>query len=267
MTTTLPNLSATTVPPSYPGEMSPRRAGQLAGVGYVLLFVLGIFANFFVRESLIVGNDPALTAANIAESQGLFRLGLVSFLAIFVVDVVVAWALYVLFRSYRADLSLVAAWFRLVYTVFLGVALVFFFQALQLLSNAEFLSTFDPAQLEAQALVALDTFNSTWLIGLVAFGIHLVFLGYIIVKSGFASKILGYVLIIAGTAYVVDTVAHSLLSNYQDYEMLFLAIVAVPSIVGEGWFGLWLLIKGGKVVAEVTTDQPFPSADLERHQQ
>lgn len=224
---------------------SPRRAAIIAGIGYVVLFALGIFANFFVREGLIVAGDPAATAANIGQSEGLFRLGLVSFLVIFVTDIVVAWALYIVFRKADRDLSLITAWFRLVYTVFLGVGLVFFFQALQLLSGAGFLTAFDGEQLNAQALVTLDTFNSTWLIGLVAFGIHLILLGYLIIKSRYVSVILGYVLIAAGLAYVADTLAHSLLSNYADYETLFVTVVAVPSIIAEGWFGLWLLLKGG----------------------
>ena len=225
--------------------MSPRRAALIAGIGYVALFALAIFANFFVREGLIVAADPAATAANIGESEGLFRLGLVAFMVIFLLDVVVAWALYILFRGVNRDLSLVTAWFRLVYTVFLGVALIYFFQALQFLGQADVLAAFDADQLQAQALVALDTFNSTWLIGLVAFGAHLILLGYLVARSGYGPKVMGYLMMAAGTAYMVDTFAHSLLSNYADYAGLLLAVVAVPSIIAEGWFGLWLLVRGG----------------------
>ena len=225
---------------------SLRRYAIVAGIGYVALFILGIFANFMVREGLIVGGDATQTAANILESEALFRLGLVSFLAIFLIDVVVAWALYVFFKKANESLSLVTAWFRIVYTVFLGVAVIFFFQALQLLDRPEFLTVFSAEQLSAQALVALDTFNSTWLIGLAAFGAHLILLGVLVIRSGWTTKFLGYLLIVAGLAYVGDTVAHSLLANYVDYETVFIAIVAVPSVLAEGWFGLWLLLKGGK---------------------
>jgi hypothetical protein len=232
--------------PMTDSNTSRRRAAQIAGVSYVLLFALGIFANFFVREGLIVTGDAQATAANIVESEGLFRLGLVSFLIIFVLDVIVAWALYIVFGNANRDISLLAAWFRIVYTVFLGVAAVFFFQALQLLGGSDFLTAFDSEQLNAQALVALDTFNATWLIGLVGFGIHLMLLGYLVIRSGYAPKALGYMLIAAGTGYVIDTTANALLGNYNDYESLFLVIVAVPSIIGEGWLGLWLLLKAGK---------------------
>lgn len=223
-----------------------RRYALVAGMGYVVLFALGVFANFFVREGLIVADDATTTAANIAESEALFRGGMVAFLVIFIVDVVVAWALYMLFKKANEGISLVTAWFRIVYTVFLGVAVVFFFQALQLLSRSESLAVFTTEQLNAQALVALDTFNTTWLIGLLAFGVHLVLLGALVINSRWAPRALGYVLIVAGLAYVADTVAHTLVGNYVDYETVFLVIVAVPSVIAEGWFGIWLLLKGGK---------------------
>ena len=234
------------IPKGQVGQLSPRQAARLAGIGYVMLFLLAIFANFFVVEGLIEPGDAAATAANIRESEGLFRLSLVSFMVVFIIDVVVAWALYIFFRNVGRDLSLLAAWFRLVYTVFLGVALIFFFQALQLLSGADYLTAFNPGQVNAQALNALEAFNYTWLIGLVCFGIHLVLLGYLIVKSGYTSRILGYVLMVAGAAYVIDTGAYALVANYADFENAFLVMVALPSVIGELWLGLWLLLKAGK---------------------
>ncbi len=246
-TVDLPSSPDSAVPaPTTPGETTPRRAALIAGIGYVALFALAIFANFLVREGLIVEGNAAQTAVNIAASEPLFRAGLVGFMAIFVIDIAVAWALYVLFRTVNRDLSLLAAWSRLVYTVLLGVAVLFLFQALQLLDGRGLLESFTTEQLNAQALVALDTFNSAWLVGLLAFGIHLVLLGTLVVRSASAPKALGYLLALAGLAYMADTVAHTLLSTYADYAKLLTAIVAVPSVIAEGWFGLWLLIKGGK---------------------
>lgn len=228
------------------GDTDPRTAAVISGIGYVVLFVLGVFGNFFVREGLVVSDDAQATAANIAESEGLFRLGMVSFLVIFLVDVVVAWGLYIVFRRTNRDVSLVAAWFRIVYTVLLGVALIYFFQALQFLNGSAVAEAIDVSQREAQALVALDTFNSAWLIGLAAFGVHLIVLGGLIVRSRVAPRLLGTVLVVAGAAYVVDTIAHSLLSNYAELETAFIVAVAVPSVIAEGWMALWLLFRAGK---------------------
>lgn len=224
-------------------RFSPRRAARLAGVGYVLIFVLAIFANFVVREGLVESGNAAATVANITESIGLFRLGLVAFLAIFVLDVVIAWALHIVFRNVNRDLSLVTAWLRLVYTVLLGVALVFFFQVLQLLSGADYVTALGSEQVNAQVMIALESFNATWLVGLAAFGLHLILLGVLIIRSGLASRWMAYLLMAAGGAYIVDTIANATLANYADLAPAFLLMVALPSVIGEGWLGLWLLLS------------------------
>jgi hypothetical protein len=230
-------------------EVTPRRAALVAGVGYIVIFVLAIFGNFVVIEGVVESGDAAATAENIMESEGLFRAGLVAFTIVFVVDVVIAWALYVLFRSQSRDLSLLTAWFRLVYTVLLGVALIFFFLALQLLSDADYLSPFGPGQVDAHALLAVEAFNYAWLVGLVCFGVHLILLGYLVLASEWAPRALGYVVMVAGAAYIVDTLARAVIAEYADLENLFLAIVAVPSVIGELWFTVWLLLRGGRHAA------------------
>jgi len=236
---------------------TPRQAGLIAGLGYLAIFVLAVFANFFVRERLVDPADATATFANIAASDLLFRSGIVSFLIVFVLDVVVAWALYVLFRSVSWDRSLLAAWFRLVYTVFLGVALVFMLGVAHLAAGAEYLSAFDAGQVQAHAMLLLEAFDYAWLIGLVCFGLHLVLIANLLWVSGWAPKLLSILLAAAGVAYVLDTVARALLANYADYATLFLMIVALPSVIGELWLGLWLLLRGG---SGVPTDRPEAAA-------
>ena len=225
-------------------ERSGRLAARIAGISYVALFALAIFANFFVRERLVIGGDAAATFSNIAESEALFRLGLLAFGVIFLLDVVVAGALHVVFESVSRHVSLVAAWFRLVYTAFLGVAAVFFFTALELVGGGEHLSAFTQGQLEGHVTLAVNAFNYTWLIGLAAFGVHLVIIGYLMVRSGVGSRVLAIILAIAGSAYLIDTTAYTLLSNYADYADVLLAIVAGPSVIAEFAFAVWLL-RGG----------------------
>jgi len=227
-------------------ELQPRTAAKIAGVGYLLIFVLAIFANFFVREGLIDATDVSATFSNIAESEFLFRAGIAGFLAVFIIDVVIAWALFVLFKAVSKQLSLLTAWFRLVYTVFLGVALIFFLLVVQLVSGAGYLAAFDQGQLDAQATLLLDAFNYAWLIGLAGFGFHLMLLGYLILASRIAPGTLGILLAVAGAAYVFDTLANILVSTYSEYETIFLLIVAVPSVVGELAFTVWLLARGGR---------------------
>lgn len=237
-------ISARTPDGAPPADPSPRSAARIAGVGYVALFALAMFANFVVRLGLVAADDPAATMANLVEQEQLFRFGNAAFGIVFLIDVTVAWALYLLWRPAGAARALHAAWFRLIYTVFMGVGIVFLHLALQLATGATFADRLDPAEREAWTMLALELFNHTWLIGLAAFGVHLVLTGRLLRTSGAGSRLIGMVLMVAGGAYLFDTAANTLLPSYRDHEDVFLAIVAVPSIAAELAFTWWLLRRG-----------------------
>jgi len=241
-------------------DYSPRAAAKVAGWGYVAIFVLAIFANFFVLTPVMGAGDPAATANEIADGLGMFRAGLVSFLIVFVLDVAIAWALFIFFRGVGRDLSLLTAWFRLVYTVFLGIALVSFFLVLQLLSDEVVRRPFESGQVDAQITVLLDAFNYAWLIGLACFGVHLALLGYLVLRSVNVPSVIGVLLIAAGFAYALDTLSHAVLANYEDYEAIFTAIVTIPAVLGEMSLAIWLLLRGTRIEPLATrTERSAPT--------
>ena len=219
---------------------------KIAGFGYLVIFISGFFSNFFVLESLIVPGDAATTANNIVASEWLFRIGIFSFIIMVIFDVVLAWALYVLLRPASKNLSLLAAWFRLVNATIFGIALQNLFSILQILSGADHLTVLETGQMQTHVMLFLDKFNDTWLIGLVFFGIHLFILGYLIFKSTYIPRILGIFLIIASLGYLIDSFANFLLPSYTNYQEIFMLIVVVPGIVGELSLTFWLLLKGVK---------------------
>jgi len=194
----------------------------IAGSSYWIIFFAGIFANFFVIETL--KNDPVNT---IHLNHILVRVGIMAFLITVVFDVVVAWALYEIFKD--NSLSILSTLFRMMHASIMGVA-IFALPPVLELNHGE------------KILHQIDTFNSTWLIGLFFFGIHLIILGKILGKP----KIIVFFLVLAGIMYMVDTTAHLVLPNYDTYASIFLALVAIPSILGEMSFAIWLLAKGGK---------------------
>jgi hypothetical protein len=93
----------------------------------------------------------------------------------------------------------------------------------------------------------LESFQYGWQIALVFFSVHLIVLGYVVMKSSYVPKVLGVLLLVAGFAYTLDGFAHFLLPNYTNYETIFLLMVAVPAIIGELSLCFWLLIKGVRV--------------------
>lgn len=226
---------------------SPLLYARVAGFLYLVIFVAAIFANFFVLSNLVVPGDATATASNIAASEGLFRVGIVSFIIMLVADAGVAWALYVLFKPVNRNLSLLATVLRLMYTTIHGIALLNLVFVLEIL-NGDYLATLGANQLDALVLFFVDGHNYGWLIGLVFFGAHLFVLGYLVFKSGYFPRtlgiVLGVLLMVASASYIADTFANILLPNYAEYAALFLLVVAVPSVIAEMSFALWLLIKG-----------------------
>jgi hypothetical protein len=127
-----------------------RQAALIAGFGLLVMAATSPFAEFYVFPRLIIRDDVEQTARNILAHQGLYVAGVLAYLINFVGDVVVAWALYVLLRPVNAAVSLLTAWFRLVYTVIAVVALLNLVNALRLLNTPDYLTAFGPAPLHAQ---------------------------------------------------------------------------------------------------------------------
>lgn len=229
-------------------ELSVPSAARIAGIGYIAIVLLAMGANFLVRNALVVVDDPAATMHNVAENETTFRLGIAGFAAIAMIDIAIAWALHVLLRDTGERRSLLAAWLRLAYTVAFIPAITFMFVALELSAGGELVAGLDDGQRAALTGLAMEAFDVTWLLALVAFGLHLMVLGRIIVATRIAPRTLGIGPAIAGLAYVADTFAHLLLANYADVAGVFLAVVATASIVTEVWFTVWLLVRAPRAV-------------------
>lgn len=202
--------------------MNKRTLSIIAGISYWIIFFAAIFANFMMLERIKADPVGAIT-----DQHMLVRAGIIAFMVTVVFDVVVAWALYVLFKDHA--LSLPSMLFRMMHAAIMAVAVFALPFALQE-STAEGI------------LHQVDVFNTIWLIGLFFFGFHLVLLGRILGRP----RLIALFLVIAGIMYAVDTCAHFLLPDYASYADIFLMLVAIPSIFGEMALAVWLLVKGGR---------------------
>lgn len=201
--------------------------------------IMAVFAMYFIFPKLIVPEDAAATASNIMGNEGKFRAGIICYLIVIVCDVVVAWALYVFLKPVNKSISLLAAWFRLVYASIFAMALVNYLNVLHLLGGADYLKDFADNQLHAEVMNSIHAFTAGWSIGLVFFGFHLVLLGYLAFKSDYIPAILGLLLIIAGASYLIDYPVRIL---YPEFDIA----TSVVAGWGELLFMFWLLFKGAK---------------------
>ena len=221
-------------------DVSPRLAGRIAGSGILAMAVIAPFAEFYVRRRLVAPADAAATATNLTTHESLFRLGIVAFLVVIILDVVVAWALYVLLKPVSSTVSILMAWTRLVFATIFAVAVVDLLDAVNLVTAATSPAAFGPAQLNTQMMASLEAFSTGWAVALVFFGIHLSLIGYLALKSGYLPKLVGILLVIAGAGYAADSFILFLVPEY-------VATAAMSTFVGELVLALWLVIRARKV--------------------
>jgi hypothetical protein len=89
----------------------PALAAIVAGAGLLAMAIIAALANFGALENLIVRGNAAANAENLIRSADLFRLGAFGLITVAILDILVAWGLYIVFRGINRDLSLLAACF------------------------------------------------------------------------------------------------------------------------------------------------------------
>jgi hypothetical protein len=229
--------------PAPGGSAGPLQAyARVAGLLYLVVFACGVFSELGVRSALFAEGDPAATAASVAASEGLFRLGLVSDVVMLLADVGVAILLYAVLRVVDRTLAMLAAAFRLVMSAVIGAALIAYGGALLLLAgDTDYASALGPEQRDALAQLALEAHAFGYLIALTFFALHVALLGYLLWRSCFVPRILPIVLGLAALGYLADSLAFFLV---PDYDGTLSPIVLAPAFAAELALPLWLLLKG-----------------------
>ncbi len=232
-------MTATTMTrPERPASV--QRTARTAGLLYLILAVCGGFAEFFVRQSLVVAGDAAATAANILGAQPLFRLGIVAELVGQVAFVLLVLTLYRVLKPVGRNLAQVMVAFVLVAVTITALNMLNQFAALHVLTGGTGLAAFDPAQQQALAMTFLDLHHAGYLIAQVFFGLWLLPLGLLIYRSGFLPKFIGALLMLAAAGYVADVATFFLAPGFG-------LVLSEFTFVGELALMLWLLVMGVNV--------------------
>ena len=218
-------------------QRTPQLAARIAGLFYLLTIVARMLVEIFVRNRLVVPENAAATASNIMRQESAWRWGFAGDIVAFASYIALTAMLYELFRPVNKSLSLVAAFFGLVASVVQSISSLFHLAPLFLLGEAPYLKAFTVDQLQALALVFLRLRAAAYHnIGLVFFGLYLLLLGILILRSTFLPRILGVLMILAGLSYVLF-LSPPLARSLQPYILVF------PG-VGQISLCLWILAIG-----------------------
>ena len=230
---------------------SLKKTARIAGLWY-LGFTLGPFYLMYVPSQTVVRNDAVATAARVLTHETLFRWGMLAETLSAVIFIGLALALYRLFEGVNRHLArqlvalvLVSSALGLVTVVFSGAALLVF------RGGAPF-TAFDAHTLEAVGMLLVRMRGQAYGINEMFWGLWLLPFGWLVVRSTFLPRWLGYWLLLDGTAWVVLSVTWFLAPNNADALFRYFQPVFMAELAAM----LWLLIVGTKerpLVAAATT--------------
>lgn len=206
-----------------------RRWSIISAISLFIMTLTAGYAYGYVFAKIYEVENIAATLRNIENNYSLYITGILAWTIIFITDLLVSYGFYVYLRPIHKGMALISGLIRLIYTLILGVAIV-------LLIYRD-----------------MHMFDQIWSIGLFIFGFHLMVTGGILIKEKGILKILSILLIVAGVGYSLLPTLEFLLAEAQNLISLLEAILILPMTVAELFFGIYLLIKGGKK----TSQQPL----------
>jgi len=215
-------------------EASSPPSTRAIGVIWLLYFLIGILGTLLTR-GIVVSTDAASTANNILAHASLYRAGLALDLLANLIYIALTALLFGLFRPVNPTLALLAAFFSLT-----GCTVQIMGELLRLaptvvLANPQLATAFGAQQLQTAALLSVTLYKNIFYIAFVLFACFELVTGFLILRSTFLPRWLGWWWIaggIGGLTFLWSPLATSIWP-------LLLAAGA-----GEFVLPVWLLVKG-----------------------
>jgi uncharacterized protein DUF4386 len=220
-------------------ETSSRLKARIAG-GLYLSGILNLVAGTVIG-GLVVKGDAAATAHNILTHEASYRLAFAGDIVTVPCYIAVSVLYYDLFKPVNRSIALLGAFFGLAGSTMWALNDFFYLGPLVVLGGAHSSNAADP--LQALALLFLNVHSQGSNIVMVAFGFHVILVGYLIFRSTFLPRFLGVWLAIAGVCYLTNSFANFLSPEFATHLLPYILFPGAVEIV----LALWLLVRGVNV--------------------
>ncbi len=218
-----------------------KQQARFAGLLYLLLGLSAPLGLLYVPTKLIVSGNAVATADNLRASEGLLRLGIASELVHQVVVIYLVLALYRLFKpvdeGYAKQVVVLGA---LVSVPIMFVNVLNHIAAITLVrGGADFLSVFDRSQLDALAYLFVKLHGRGITLASVFWGLWLFPFAILVVRSGFIPRIFGYLLGIAGAAYLASAFATLIVPAWAPAVGSVAGVLNIAEVPIIFWLAFW----------------------------
>jgi hypothetical protein len=219
----------------------------MTGVFYLGIAIAGGFSIAYVPSQIVVPGDGAATVANIVGRSGLYQLGIAADLVVMVFEIMAMTMLYFMFRPVSPTVSFAAAMARLSMVSVMS-AMLFFHAGASLLAQPDFVMTsFSNDQRADLTGLVLEMHRAGVWIWQVFFALHLVLLGYLVLKSERFPRLIGIGLMVGAWGYLLDSVYAFAFPEFAMLGVLRAGLLVVVT-VSEVGFALWLIIRAPSTV-------------------
>lgn len=219
-----------------------KNTARFAGFLYLIVVITGIFSLAYVPSKLIVWDDAAKTFEQIAASETLFRMSLVSSAICYVAFLLLPFVLYRLLNPVNEIAAKLMIILSVVSVPISMLNLQNKYAVLTLIGGTNYLKIFNEQQIQTQMMLLLENYDNGILILQIFWGLWLFPFGFLVYKSGFLPKVLGILLMLGCCGYLVSFIGNTMMHNYG--ETFISRFDNLPAALGEIGTCLWLLIRG-----------------------
>lgn len=216
--------------------MSPKRVARLTGAFYLITIVAAIIAQGLIAERLVNSGNAALTAANIVAHPDLYRFGYSMYMIELVAQVVMTMLFYELLKPVSRKAALIAAVIGVVGCGIKALSRVFYVAPAIVLDGSSYLNTLSAEQLQSIALLFYNLNEMGAAIAIVFFGFSTVIKGWLIVRSTYLPRFLGWIAVVGGIGWL------AFLWPPLGYRLIM--YIAAVGILGSLATIVWLLVFG-----------------------
>ncbi len=223
-----------------------KRTARITGLAYLGLALTGFLGYLLIRQQLYVPDDATATTANLIAHEPLARLGILADLGMVGTQAVTAVWFWRLFRPTDPVAAGSLALFGLVNSVTILVGTMFSATALNVALRADATSA-------GQAQLLYDLNGAAFTLGALFFGLWLMPMGWLALRSGYMPRPLGWLLLGGGVGYVLSLVVAVTLPD----ATAAVSALVIPATIGEIWMVGHLLVKGvsDRTAADVHQDR------------
>lgn len=216
---------------------SIKTTARIAGLLYLLQIPLGIFGIMYIPKFIVSPNNLSATISNILANEFMFRLSIVSAVVCAIITVITAifiskvlkpvhnnWAkAIIIFAALAAPISILNELNDI---------------AVLLLAKRSSI-TAGHTEVQIQSMISLFLELRQYGIQLagIFFGLWLFPMGYLVIKSSYIPKIIGILLLVTCSGYLIDFITFFLFPDFK-------VVVSEYTWLGEVLMVFWLLIKG-----------------------